>query len=252
MPNPRYLTKSRFKLALECPSKLFYTGKKEYPDRSMDDPFLQALARGGYQVGELAKCYYPGGTDLGDIRDHNEALRLTDELLEQEECVIYEAAIRYGYLFIRIDVLVKRGDSIEMIEVKSKSFSGEDSSALLLTSGKIDSKWSSYCYDAAFQKYVLEQARPDFTISAFLCLADKDSVASVDRLNQKFLIRSDEKGRDHIDIVGDVSPAALGNPVLRSVQVDDICDLIYEGDDGLERGGAVFADWVQMALRGLP
>ena len=30
---PRYLTKSRFKLALECPTKLFYTGKIEiYPD----------------------------------------------------------------------------------------------------------------------------------------------------------------------------------------------------------------------------
>ena len=24
---PRYLTKSRFKLALDCPAKLFYTGK---------------------------------------------------------------------------------------------------------------------------------------------------------------------------------------------------------------------------------
>lgn len=28
--NSRYLTKSRFSLALECPTKLFYTGKKEY------------------------------------------------------------------------------------------------------------------------------------------------------------------------------------------------------------------------------
>jgi hypothetical protein len=34
---PRYLTKSRFKLALECPTKLFYTGKLEvYALSSMD------------------------------------------------------------------------------------------------------------------------------------------------------------------------------------------------------------------------
>ena len=53
---PRYLTKSRFKQALECPTKLFYVGKKkEYADNSLSDDFLIALAKGGYQVGELAK-----------------------------------------------------------------------------------------------------------------------------------------------------------------------------------------------------
>ena len=51
-PN-RYLTKSRFKLAAECPSKLFYVGKPEYIDRSVEDSFLAALAEGGYQVGDL-------------------------------------------------------------------------------------------------------------------------------------------------------------------------------------------------------
>jgi hypothetical protein len=38
------LTKSRFKTALECPNKLFYS-KKEYPNNKSDDPFMQALAR---------------------------------------------------------------------------------------------------------------------------------------------------------------------------------------------------------------
>ena len=44
MPNPRYLTKSRFKLAAECPTKLFYTGKDKFADQSMDNSFLAALA----------------------------------------------------------------------------------------------------------------------------------------------------------------------------------------------------------------
>jgi hypothetical protein len=48
---PRYLTKSRFKLALECPTKLFYTGKTDlYPYAKQEDEFLQALADGGFQV----------------------------------------------------------------------------------------------------------------------------------------------------------------------------------------------------------
>lgn len=56
-----FLTKSRFKIALSCPTKLFFTGKDSYPDSSSEDTFLEALAEGGYQVGELAKHYFHGG-----------------------------------------------------------------------------------------------------------------------------------------------------------------------------------------------
>ena len=58
---PRYLTKSRFKLAVECPTKLFYTGKPEYANTNNEDAFLAMLADGGFQVGELAKFMYPEG-----------------------------------------------------------------------------------------------------------------------------------------------------------------------------------------------
>ncbi len=47
----RPLTKSRFKLALDCPTKLYYTGKEEYENKQEEDSFLEALAEGGYQVG---------------------------------------------------------------------------------------------------------------------------------------------------------------------------------------------------------
>ena len=63
----KYLTKSRFNLATKCPTKLFYTGKKKYVNKSLDNPFLEALAEGGYQVGELAKHYYPGGHNIHRI-----------------------------------------------------------------------------------------------------------------------------------------------------------------------------------------
>ena len=55
------LTKSRFRLGLECPNKLFFTGKKEYASKKIDDPFLEALAKGGYQVEALARISYPKG-----------------------------------------------------------------------------------------------------------------------------------------------------------------------------------------------
>ena len=116
-----HLTKSKFKLATECPTKLFYTGKKdEYANTSLDNPFLEALAEGGYQVGELAKYYYPNGHNI-DTLDYDDALDQTNKLLEQDNVVIFEAAVKYNDLFIRVDILEKRGKFIKLIEVKAKS-----------------------------------------------------------------------------------------------------------------------------------
>jgi hypothetical protein len=66
--NPRYLTKSRLKLALESPVKLYYTGKKDvYYDTKFDNDFLAALAEGGVQVGKLARYHYPGGVKIEEL-----------------------------------------------------------------------------------------------------------------------------------------------------------------------------------------
>ena len=118
---PRYLTKSRFKLALECPTKLYYTGKAEYANKKLDDAFLEALAEGGYHVGELAKAYYSPGHNI-DTLDYTKAEAETKALLSKENVTIFEPAIRFNSLFIRIDLLVKRGNDVELIEVKAKSF----------------------------------------------------------------------------------------------------------------------------------
>jgi len=91
---PRYLTKSRFKLGLDCPAKLFYTGKSQYPDTSEDNAFLEALAEGGYQVWALAKCYYPDGIEIKE-RGYDIPIQKTMELLTRENVVIFEGAFRF-------------------------------------------------------------------------------------------------------------------------------------------------------------
>jgi len=77
---PHYLTKSRFKLALECPTKLYYTNKKdEYADERLDDAFLAALAEGGFQVAELARpCVRVDEIVLAGQRTLNEFGALDD------------------------------------------------------------------------------------------------------------------------------------------------------------------------------
>lgn len=48
MTSPRYLTKSRFRLAAECPTNLFYIAKeKVYRNTNQEDSFLAMLADGG-------------------------------------------------------------------------------------------------------------------------------------------------------------------------------------------------------------
>ncbi|MBA6350428.1 DUF2779 domain-containing protein, partial [Colwellia sp. BRX8-9] len=140
----------------ECPTKLFYTGKKEYPNTMLDDPFLAALADGGHQVGELAKQYYSNGFDITTL-DYDEAEKQTLELLALDEVVIFEPAIRFNNLFIRVDVLVKKGNHFELIEVKAKSYSVKDNGDFHNKKGdKLDSKWKPYIFDVAFQKHVLK------------------------------------------------------------------------------------------------
>jgi hypothetical protein len=232
MAKPRYLTKSRFKLATECPAKLFYTDKRgRYPDTKMDDSFLAALAEGGYQVGELAKLYFPGGTEV-KATDHEAALAQTGKLLAQEDAIIYEAAVRHGSLFVRVDVLVKSGRQLKLVEVKAKSFDpGKRSPFLSTRDGTIKSEWSPYLYDVAFQKFVLQAAFPNMDVSAWLMLADKSATSTIDGLNQMFRVVKDASGRQGVSVSPALDAAALSDPILCQVNVDELCDMIYAGRD---------------------
>ena len=168
---PRYLTKSRFKLSLDCPTKLYYTNKEIYPNIKSDDSFLMALAEGGFQVGELAKCYFPNGYDITEI-GYEDSINKTNELLKKENVIIYEAAIKYKNLFIRVDVLKKVGNEVEIIEVKAKSTDGDDSSSFFGDKGDVKGDWKPYLFDVAFQKYVVQEAFPEWNVKGYLMLAD--------------------------------------------------------------------------------
>lgn len=227
MDKPRYLTKSRFKLALECPTKLYYTGGKKYPDQKMNDSFLAALAEGGFQVGELAKCYFPSGVDITTL-DYTIAEQQTHELLKQPKAIIFEPAIRYKNLFIRIDILVKDGDHFELIEVKAKSFDKTEEEPFLTKNGTIKSNWKSYLYDVAFQKLVLRSAFPNSSVNSYLMLADKNSECPVNGLNQKFKISRDQKNRKGVIVSNTLTDEDLEKKILIQTPVDYEIDLILD------------------------
>lgn len=229
MAAPRYLTKSRFKLATECPTKLFYTGKKTvYPDTKLDDQFLEALADGGYQVGELAKCYHPDGIEVS-TPDDAVAERQTLELLQAEDVVIFEPAIRCGNLFIRVDILVKRGNSLKIIEVKAKSYSSEaDGNFMQKKDRLVATKWKPYLCDVAFQKYVVGKAFPNYAVSSSLLLVDKNATAATDGLNQNFSIQRGENGRKSVVISNALNELEMANRLLITLPTDDAVKVIYD------------------------
>jgi hypothetical protein len=229
MAATRYLTKSRFKLAMECPTKLFYTSKKDiYYDHKVDNDFLLALAEGGFQVGELAKLYYPGGVNIEEL-DHQIALGITEELLKQEKIIIYEAAFCYKDLFIRADIIIKDGNKIELIEVKAKSVDPTKQNPFTTNKGLIQAKWKPYLFDVAFQTYVIEKSHPEYTISSNLLLSDKSKRTSVDGLNQMFFIYQVD-GRYKVKIPeGDIPE--LGEKILVKIPVNEVVQMIYKGLD---------------------
>lgn len=230
----RYLTKSRFKLAVECPTKLFYTGKKKYRDLKQEDTFLQALADGGFQVGEFAKLLYPSG-HLIDSKDHATAEAQTREWLAKEgEVILFEPAIRFENLFIRIDVLIKKGNTFELIEVKAKSYDSLNPEIEGVRT-PILSTMLPYLQDVAFQKYVLAKAFPDSAIASYLMMPDKSINATIDGLNQLFKVKRKERSTEVIQLPRAEQSVARNPSLLAKVNVDRFVDSIMNG--GIEYPG---------------
>lgn len=233
MSRPRYLTKSRFKLACECPTKLYFTGKKEFGNTKLDNSFLEALAEGGFQVGELAKLYYEGGAEISTL-DAEEAIRLTNEQLQKENVTLYEPAIQVGDLLVRVDILVKKGNSVRLIEVKAKSFDpGQENPFYNKRPAKngepkISSAWEPYLLDITFQTFVARAAHPEWSVTSSLLLADKTSHATVDGINQRFFLSLDEKGRSRAEVQPGTTLKDLGARILVEVPVDEEVSLLLK------------------------
>ncbi len=234
----RYLTKSRFKEAMECMTKLYYTKKKdEYADTQLDNPFLEALAKGGFQVGELAKYYFSDNPIADDITintlNHEEALAETQRRLAMPgKVVIAEAAFKFQKLFIRADIVVKENNTLHLYEVKAKSVDEENEepeSFLTKKGDKVNNDWAPYVYDLAFQKYVMAHCEfsSNYNIKAHLMLADKDATASVDGLNQMFKIIKQRDGGYRVIVPNGLHRNLLGNEILKTINLDDVIGKIW-------------------------
>lgn len=228
------LTKSKFKLALEGPTKLYYIDKPQYANQKMEDSFLKALAEGGYQVEALARCYFPDGIFVAP--EHKESvLDATKRLLEAESITLFEAEILHQGYLIRTDVLIKHQNHLRLIEIKSKSISSEEIKKIEKRDGTINADWKPYVADVAFQKWVLQKAYPNYRISSYLMLVDKDSICPTDGLNCKFLLTKDQSGKTSVKILEPLTAEDLSVHLLKEINVDHLTDKIWSESDSAGR-----------------
>ena len=223
--NMRLLSKSRFKLAVECPTKLFYTAKRDiYADLRDDDEFLQMLAEGGHQVGELAKQLYPDGKEVR-TKSPLDAVSETFELLKgEDDLVLFEPAIRFDNFLVRVDILVRTGNRFEIIEVKAKGYDPGEENVFVGKRGGFKPAMLPYLQDAAFQTWVLRKAFPGMEITTSLIMPNKAKVVEVDGLSQMFRLEKDS----HVEVLRreDVDLRQVAEDVLQRIDIDDYVERI--------------------------
>lgn len=135
------LSKSLLLKGLQCPKALWLS--KNPPDFPLpEDPAKQARYIAGTEVGLLAQQLFPGGTEVpyAGLTIPQQIAR-TQELIAAGAEVIYEASFEYDSLFVKADILVRRGAAWEIYEVKSSTEVKD-----------------VYLDDVAIQHYVLQHA----------------------------------------------------------------------------------------------
>lgn len=145
MSSPHSLSKTSFLKFEQCAKAFFMY--KNFPflkDKVSVDK--QLTFKRGHDVGQLAQQLFEGGIDVSiETSGSQKALDLTQQLIENKQAVIYEAAFMHQSVLIYVDILVLSDDKYQAYEVKSSLKVSE-----------------TYLKDAYLQYYILKNCLPNF------------------------------------------------------------------------------------------
>lgn len=135
------LSKSQYMRGLQCHKSLWlYRHRRDLIPET--PPSLQRIFDQGHRIGELAWKRFPGGRLIAEDHLHiPEAVEATRVAAAAGVAIIYEAAAIHDRVLVRPDILIRKGDGWDMVEVK----------------GSTEIK-DVYLGDVAIQKYVLDGA----------------------------------------------------------------------------------------------
>ncbi len=220
--SPR-LSKTKFLAGLQCQKRVYLD--VHHPEwASRPDPSTQAMLDMGTEVGELARCRFPGGLLIGESHRQREAAldHTASAITDPTIPAIFEGAFLYDGVLVRVDILERMptvsgmATNWRLIEVKSSS---------RVKNVHVD--------DLAIQRYVLQGMGLNV---AAACLM---------HLNTQYVYRGDAHDLDELFTVKDVSelvaargldvPGQLASmqgvvsqPEPPSIEPDDHCHTPYE------------------------
>ena len=208
MSHPLYLTKSDLKTARNCSTKLYYK-KLGYPTVDRVDGYTRILADGNFIISKIAHLLYPEGIYISAHLHSDESIakaaQETIDYLKQENVVLFEPVLYSDYKLARADILVKQGDRLEIIEIRSKGFDSNAHEDLIKyrnlslfrnkRTGKVGGEWRYIIEDVAYQVGILqEMLRASFpnlqeNIDTYLLAPDKAKTTKIDSLASYFQIQ---------------------------------------------------------------
>ncbi len=253
MSNLIYLSKSDLKVAQSCPTKLYYK-KQGYPTVNTYDNYAKMLVDGGFIVHQMARLLYPDGKAIAADPDLvsnpqnviEECIKLTKQELKKENVILFEPVIYVGNKLARIDILIKQGDRIETIEVRSKAFDSKENAELISSrginifrnkrDGRVSSAWKSCIADVSYQTYVLQEMLEkemglNIEVHPYLLLPDKVKTTEIEGLAFDFQIR-EVKSRNSFSKFNNVEVDFSGD--LKQLQDNHILTLVSIKDEVLE------------------
>ena len=240
------LSKSRFKLAVECPTKAYYSRHSRYVNSRDNDDFLQALADGGFQIGELARQMAliadPSSVEV-EARDESTQIAETQSLLSRTQVTVFEGTLQHQNFVARVDILRKNGNGLDLIEVKSKSFNSE-SETFVTQNGQIRSEWRPYLEDVAFQTWVCRQAFPTLSVRPLLMLVDPSVPCSIDRLGAMIRATRGHDGRSIVTVSPELDLSQIESPLMREHDVTQLVETIIHSTLNIPGGKENFSTFI--------
>ena len=146
------LSKSSFIRGVQC-EKHLYLYKFHYNEMDQLSEMQKAIFKRGTDVGKLAQQLYPGGIDASPKTqfEYDKAVKLTKELLEKKQKIVYEASFNFSDVLAVADIVVNEKSGLKVYEVKSSTSISE-----------------TYIRDAALQYWVISNCGykiKDFSIT---------------------------------------------------------------------------------------
>ena len=244
--NAAPITKSQFKLGLDCIYKLRHARKK-LPQVSQTDDMLRLLSEGGAAVEAVIRATEPG-TMIGEFGEA--ALATSREAVASafaqaaagKTTSLYEVTIRHGDFLARIDLLRINPDGIDLIEIKAKTADAVGSvvadDTFLNKNGTVSAEWLPYIQDLAFQvelfrRWLTEQGpklgAPAATkTSAKLLIVNNLGTATTGTVLNRSNFESEyERGRNGIRASVDFIGANPDRQLLVEIPMDHIVRIVH-------------------------